>query len=151
MSLHADIKSAATDALKSKDEVRLQVLRSVVTSITNELVAQKQKPDAELNDDAVLAVIKREAKKRKEAHQQFRDAGREELAATEQAELEILEEYLPEMMDIEAIRKVATAKQAELGATEPGDKGKLMAALMQQLKGQAEGGDVKQVVDELLS
>lgn len=151
MSLQTDIKAASIDALKNKDEVRLQVLRAITTSITNELVAQKMKPDAELPDDQVIAVIKREYKKRKDAYEQFSTAGRTDLAATERAEMDILEEYLPETMDLDAIREVATKKQAELGITEPSDKGKLMANLMQELKGKADGADVKQVVDELLS
>lgn len=151
MSLQTDIKQASIEALKAKDEMRLQVLRAISTSITNELVAQKKKPDAELSDDEVLAVIKRESKKRKDAFEQFSNAGRTDLASVEQAELEILEEYLPEMMSIDQIKGIAEQKVAELGLSDASDKGKLMAALMQELRGTAEGGDVKKVVDDLLS
>ena len=151
MSLQKEIKQASLEALKAKDEVRLQVLRSITTSIVNELVTQKQKPDGELSDDKVLEVIKREAKKRKDSFQQFNDAGRTDLAAVEQAEIEVLEEYLPEMMSIDVIREIAQAKKDELAIESPSDKGKLMANLMQELKGKAEGADVKQVVDEILS
>lgn len=150
MSLHTDIRGAIKDALKAKEEVRLRVLRSLSTAFTNELVAAKRKPDEELEDDAVLAVITREAKKRKDSIEQFTKGDRKDLADIEAEELVVIEEFLPEMMSEEEIRKIAEAKKEELGVTDKSGMGQLMGAIMKETKGKADGADVKKVVDSLL-
>ena len=125
-------------------------LRGLVSAFTNELVAKKQKPDGELGDDDALAVIKREANKRKDSIEQFTKGNRPELAEKEKKELEIFDAYLPEMMGIDEVRKVVEAKKDALGASGPADKGKLMGTLMKELHGKADGKMVKDIVDELL-
>ena len=149
MSLQTDIKAQMKEAMKAKDQVRLTVLRGVLSAFTNELVAKKMKPDEEMSDDDALTVIKRLSKQRKDSIQQFADAGRDELAENEKAELAVLEEFLPAMMSQDEIRPIAEAKKAELGVEDASGAGRLVGAVMGELKGQADGGDVKAVVDSL--
>ncbi len=96
-------------------------------------------------------MIKRLAKQRKDSIQQFTDAGRDELADDEKAELAVLEEFLPVMMTQDEIRPIAEAKKAELGTEDKSGAGKLVGAIMADLQGRADGGDVKVVVDSLFS
>ena len=114
-------------------------------------MAKRRKPDGELSDDEVLTVLQRAAKQRKDSIEQFTKGNRNDLAEREQAELSIIESYLPQMMSREEIQKIAAAKKTELGITDPKDKGKLMAALMVQLKNRADGKDVKEAVDTLFN
>lgn len=137
--------------MKAHDEVRLSVMRGISTAFMNELVATKRKPDQILADEEAVAVITRLSKQRKESILQFKNGGRPDLAEAEEKELIILEEFLPEMMGVEEIKKLAEAKKAELGATDPTKKGMLVGALMKDLKGKANGDDVKNVVDQLFS
>lgn len=151
MSLHQTIKEQIKEAMKAHDTVRLGVVRGLVTSCMNELVATKRTPQDELTDEEVLNVIRRAVKQRKDSIEQFTKGGREDLAMTERAELEILETYLPAMMSKEDVIKVAKAKMAELGVVDKSKIGMFMGALMKELKGKADGDIVKTVVDELLS
>ena len=150
MALHTDIHDQLTDAMKAKDEVRLWTVRSMLTAFTNELVATNRKPNEELGDLEVLAVIKRLAKQRKDSIEQFQKGGREDLVAQEQAELAILDGYLPQMMSQEEIEPIARAKKEALGITDKSKIGQLMGAVMKELGGKADGGDVKAVVERLL-
>jgi uncharacterized protein YqeY len=150
MSLHQQIKTDMVLAMKAKDADRVRVLRSLMTACTNELVATKHKPDEELGDTGALAVIQREAKKRKDSIEQFTKGGRLELAEGEKAELTIIEDYLPEMMRRSEVEEIVRAKQSELGITDSSKKGMLMGAVMKELSGKADGGLVKEIVDGLL-
>lgn len=150
MSLHNEIKGQLKEALKAKDEVRLRTVRSMLTAFTNELVATGKKPQDELDDAAALAVIKRLAKQRRESIVQFEAAGRQDLADPEKAELLVLESYLPAMMSREEIEPIAKAKLAELGVADKSKMGIAIGALMKELAGKADGGDVKAVVEKLL-
>lgn len=151
MSLHEQIKNEIKDAMRAKEEVRLSVVRGLVAAFTNEAVAKKRKPDEMLTDEEVLVVIKREANKRKDSIEQFEKGGRTDLAEREKAELLILQKYLPEMMSQDEIRKVAEVKIKELGAVDKSKSGQLVGIIMKELKGKADGGDVKTVVDSLLT
>jgi len=151
MSIQQDIKNQIKEAMRAKNELRLSVVRGVLAALTNELVAQKRKPSEELGDDDALTVIKRLAKQRKDSIEQFRAGGREDLANREESELKILDNYLPTMMNREEIEKIAEIKKAELGLGDKSQAGQLMAAMMKELKGQADGADVKAVIDKLLS
>ncbi len=150
MSLHSDIKGELKEALKAKDEVRLRTVRGMLTAFTNELVATGKKPQDELDDTAVLGVIKRLAKQRKESIVQFDAAGRQDLSDPEKAELVVLEGYLPQLMTQEEIEPIAKAKLAEMGVTDKSKIGVAIGALMKELGGKADGGDVKAVVEKLL-
>lgn len=151
MTIHETLKKGIPDALRAKDEVRLRTLRSVVTLMTNEVVAKKRKPDEFLTDEEALAVLKRAANQRKDSITQFTAAGRMELTEPEIAELAVIESFLPTLMSREEIEPIAKAKMAEMGVTTKAEAGKFMGTLMNDLKGKADGGDVKAVVDALLS
>ena len=151
MAIHETLKKSIPEALRAHDEVRLRTLRSLVTAMTNEVVATKRKPDEYLNDDEAITVLKRASNQRKDSIEQFEKASRHDLAEPEKLELAIIESYLPQMMSREEITPIAKAKMAELGISNKADAGKFTGALMKELKGKADGGDVKAVVDNLLS
>jgi uncharacterized protein YqeY len=151
MAIHETLKREIPDALRAHDEVRLRTLRSLVTAMTNEVVAKKRKPDEFLTDDEALAVLKRSASQRKDSVEQFEKAGRTDLSAPEKLELAIIESYLPQMMPREEIEAIAKIKMTEMGVTTKAEAGKFTGLLMKELKGRADGGDVKAVVDSLLS
>jgi len=135
--------------MRAKDTERLTVLRGLLSAFTNENVAKKRKPDETLPDEDALAVISRAAKQRKDSIEQFTAGGRPELAEAEERELALIQSYLPQMMSQEEIRPLAESKKAELSIDDPQKKGMLMSALMKDLKGKADGNDVKAVVDSL--
>jgi len=147
--LHTDIKEKIKEAMKARNEVELSVLRGLSTAFTNELVANKKMPSDVLSDDEVLAVIKKQAKQRKDSIEQFKAGGRDELAESEQKELEILAAYLPEEMSKDEVEKIAKAKKEEMGVTDKSKMGILMGAIMKETKGKADGSVVKEVVDSL--
>jgi uncharacterized protein YqeY len=151
MAIHETIKQSIPEALRAHDEVRLRTLRSLVTAMTNEVVAKKRKPNEFLTDDEAIAVVKRAANQRKDSIEQFEKASRSDLVEPEKAELVILESYLPTLMSREEIIPIAKAKMVELNISSKADSGKFTGALMKDLKGKADGGDVKSVVDSLLS
>ncbi len=150
MTIHETIKAGIPEALKAKDEVKLRTYRSLVTAMTNEVVAKKRKPDEFLTDDEALPVVKRAANQRKDSIEQFTKAGRNELAVPEAAELLVIESLLPTQMSRDEIEVIVKAKLAEAGVTDKASAGKFMGSLMQEFKGKADGGDVKAVVDSLL-
>lgn len=149
MALHEDITAAMKTALKEKDKVRLQTIRSMMTAFTNELVATGRTPRESLSDEEVLVVIRRLAKQRRESITQYEAANRPELVKPEKAELVILESYLPQLLSQEEIRPIAHAKQIELGITDKSKMGMLVGAVMKELRGKVDGADVKAVVESL--
>ena len=151
MTIHESLKKAIPDALRAHDEVRLRTLRSLVTAMTNEVVAKKRKPDEFLTDDEAAVVLKRAANQRKDSIEQFDKANRSDLSGPEKAELAIIEALMPKMMNRDEIMEIAKTKMTELGVASKADAGKFTGALMKELKGRADGGDVKAVVDNLLS
>jgi uncharacterized protein YqeY len=151
MSLQQTIKDSIKDAMKAKDSVKLNVLRGLSTAFMNYSVANGGTPQSELNDEQVLEIITKESKKRKDSIEQFTSAGRSELAESEQAELAILQEYLPTLMTLDEIRPIVAAKKVELGIDDKTKVGMLVGALMKDLKGKADGNDVKTAVDELFA
>lgn len=149
MSLQTTIRESLKDAMRAKDQVKLSVIRGLSAAFTNELVTLKRKPDGELTDEEALVVIAREARKRKDAIEQFTQGGRPELAEAEQQELAILETYLPAQMSREEIEHFVQEKKTSLGTPEPSQKGMFMGTIMKELKGKADGALVKEVVDAL--
>ena len=147
--LHKQIKDEIKEAMKAREAVRLEVLRGVLAAFTNELVAMGKTPQDMIDDDTALSVIKRLAKQRKDSIEQFEKGDRKDLADKERAELTHLEKFLPEMMGKEEIQKIAEAKKTELGVEDKAKMGMLMGAVMKELKGKADGGDVKKVVEGL--
>lgn len=147
--LHEQIKGGIKEAMMAKDSVKLETLRAMVSAFTNDLVAKGKKPNEMLEDADVLTVITRLAKQRKDSIEQFKKGNREDLVAVEEAQLAILETYLPKLMDKDEVIKLAKAKKEELAITDATKKGMLMSALMKDLKGKADGMVVKQAVDAL--
>lgn len=134
-------------AMKSGDKKRVEVLRMVRANIKNAEIAQQKS----LDDPDVLGVITKEVKQHRESITEFKKGNRQDLVDKEEAELDILLEYLPEQVSRDEI--VAAARQVieEVGARGAGDKGKVMQKLIPQLKGKAEGREINEVVTELLS
>lgn len=145
--IHADM----VQAMKAKEELRLRVLRSLISLFTQELTATKRTPQDELSDDEVLTLIKRSVKQRREAAEQFRTGGREDLALNEEAEAEVLQVYLPAMASKEVIEKVVDDKMQEMDVQDKTGMGKLMGAVMTELKGTADGAVVKEIIEDKLS
>ncbi len=135
--------------MMAKDALRLKTFRAMSAAFTNELVAKNKKPQDMLLDDEAIVVITRMAKQRKDSIEQFKKGGREDLVGEEEAELSVLETYLPKMMDKSEVEKIAKVKKQELGISDATKKGMLMSAVMKDLKGKADGGTVKAVVDSL--
>ena len=151
MSLQTSIKEESTKALKARDTVRLTTLRGLSSSFVNELVAQKRKPTEELSDTDALKVIKIAVKQRKDSIEQFEYGGRNDLANKEKEELFILEEYLPEQVSSEEIERVVKEKIASAGDVDVSKSGIIVGAVMKELQGNADGSEVKRIVEENLS
>ena len=134
-------------ALRQGEKVRLSVIRLVIAAINNAEIARQ----ATLSDADIYGVIGKEIRQRKESIEAFKLGNRQDLVAQEEAELAILQEYLPQQMSREEI--VAAARQVigEVGAQGLSDKGKVMPRLIAQLKGRADGREINEVVTELLS
>ncbi len=147
MSLAEKIRSDLEQSIRKKDQLRCSVLRLLLSSVHNAEIAQQRK----LDDDGILIVIDKEAKMRRESIEAFKKGNRPELVAKEKAELAILLEYLPEQMTREQIVAAASKVIGELGASSMKDKGKVMSQLMPQLRGKAQGQEVSEVVNQLLS
>jgi uncharacterized protein len=144
---HLQLREEIKNAMRARDEVRLNVLRGLLTACTNELVAEGKKPTDELPEDDVMALVRRAAKQRKDSIEQFEKGGRPELAEKEKMELAILESMLPAQMSREEIVDAAKKKAEELGVSDKSKANQLMGALMKDIKGKADGTLVKEVVD----
>jgi uncharacterized protein YqeY len=131
-------------AMKAHDKVRSGTLRMALTAITTEEVAGDSA--RELTDDEVLKVLAKEAKKRKEAREAYVAAGRDELAATEAAELEVLESYLPAQLDDAELEQIVDRAIADTGASGMQAMGQVMKAAQAAVAGRADGGRVAAIV-----
>jgi uncharacterized protein YqeY len=140
MPVKEQLRADLTTAIKTRDELTAATLRMALTAITNEEVAGKSA--RELSDDEVLAVLGREAKKRREAQAAYREADRAELADREQAELGVIERYLPAQLSAEEIASIVAAAIDELGASGPQAMGQVMKAVSPKVANRAEGGAV---------
>ncbi len=147
MTLLDTINQDLKTAMKSGDEAGKRALRSIKTAIIR---TQKDRDNRPLSDDEILAVLQKQAKQRRDSIEAYQQAGRDDLVAEEQAELAVIERYLPRQMSEEEIRDIAQAVIAETGAASPRDMGKVMSQLMPQLRGKADGRLVSQVVRNLL-
>ena len=146
MSLKDKIREDLKNAMKSKDEVAVRTLRMVIAAIKN-FEVEKMK---EASDEDVIAVLQKEAKKRKEAIEQYKAAERDDLASAEEAELRVIEKYLPEQMSEGEIKELAKEIIKQVGATTVKDLGKVMKEIMPKVKGKADGKLVNKIVRELL-
>lgn len=133
-------------ALRGGDKVRRSVIRLVMAAIKNAEIARQ----ITLEDADILGVIAKEARQRRESIEAFRQGNRQDLVTQEEAELVILQQYLPQQMSREEIIAEARRVIEEVGARGPGDKGKVMPKLIAKLKGKADGREINAVVTELL-
>lgn len=152
MSLLEQLDSDLKAAMLARDEDRKRTLRSVKTAIANAVVEKRAAGgiSATLNDDEVLAVIAKQANQRRDSIAEFSKAGRMDLVGTEQAELAILQEYLPQQLSAEEITAVVQQVIAETGAASAKDMGVVMRSVMPRLQGRADGKLVNQIVREQL-
>jgi len=144
------LKQKLTDdlkqAMKGGDKVRSLVIRLVMAAIKNAEIARQ----ATSNDADILGVIAKQARQRQESIEAFKRGNRQDLVAQEEAELAVLNEYLPRQMPREEIIAEARRVIAEVGAVGLSDKGKVMSQIIAQLKGRADGREINAVVTELL-
>ncbi len=136
--LNNDIKSA----MKAKDKETLAVLRMIKTAVQAAEIDKKE----ELNAEEELTILAREAKQRRESLAEFVKAGRDELVAKTETEIEIVERYLPKQLSVEEVKEVIATVAEKIGATTQKEFGKLMGAVMQELKGKADGNVIKEQV-----
>jgi uncharacterized protein YqeY len=147
MSLIARIEEELKAAMRARDQERTDALRLTLASLRS---AEKevQRP---LKEDEELHVLQRERKRRAEAAEAFRGGGRDEQAAKEERELEIIQEFMPEPVDEEELERIIDDAIAETGATSLRDLGRVMADVMPQVAGRADGSVVSQLVREKLA
>jgi len=149
-------------AMQNKDELLLLVLRGINAAIHNKEIEKRTKlsksekdikkleEQSKLTEDEVLEAVASEAKKRKESIVEFKKGGRQDLVDKEIAELEIIKKYLPEQMSEDAVKEIVKKAIEETNAAGPKDIGKVMAKIMPQVKGKADGSLVSKIVGELL-
>lgn len=148
MSLASRIEADLKTAMKARDTETVPTLRMVLASMKNLRAESGHSED--VTDEEMLELLGREAKRRGEAARAYDEAGREDLAAKERAELEVLKRYLPEELDDAELRATVDAAIEETGASGPSDFGKVMGAVMPNVKGRADGSRVNAVVRERL-
>jgi uncharacterized protein YqeY len=146
MLLSAKLQEDMKLALKSRDELRLSTIRMLMSSVSYARIDK----GSELTDDEVLDVIGKAAKQRRETIELARTGDRADVVKREQAELEIISEYLPKQLDEAEIEAIARQVAAEVGVTDIKERGKLMGPLMQRVRGRADGKLVNQVVERVL-
>jgi uncharacterized protein YqeY len=147
MNLKEQLQKDLKDALRARDESRKSVIRLALAAIVN---AEVEK-GGELNDDDLISILQKEARRRQDTIVELRQVDRPEMLAKEEMELAILEGYLPQLLSREEIAEEARQVVAEVGATGMGQMGLVMRQLMSKLRGRADGRVVNEVVRELLA
>ena len=147
MSLLQTIDSDLATAMKEHEASRVSVLRMLKSSIKNEEI----KLGHELSDEEIMAVLKREAKQRRDSIEQFEKADRDDLASTEKTELETIKSYLPEQLTDEELIKVVDEVISETGASSPAEMGVVIGAVIKQVGSRADGSAVARIVKERLN
>ncbi|MEK7184991.1 MAG: GatB/YqeY domain-containing protein [Patescibacteria group bacterium] len=147
--IHEDIKKQIIDAMRARDSIKLDTLRSLTASFSNELIAKKS-PDQFIDDESALTIIRKSVKQHKDSIEQFEKGKRIDLADKEKAELAILEVFLPKMMSKDDIKKIIDKKISKDGMPDKGKLGQFTGMIMKELKGKADGADIKAVIDEIV-
>ena len=140
--INTDLKAA----MRAKEETRLLVLRTMLSSINYAEIAKQKK----LDDAGIIEVVGKEIKQRRESIEAYDKGNRPDLSAREKAEMAILQEYMPAQMSRDEIAAIVEKVIAEIAPKGPGDKGKVMQKLMPQVKGKADGNEVNSIVMDLL-
>ena len=147
-SLRERLRDDLKDAMRARDVVRRDTIRLVEAAIKN---AEIEKRGSELSEQDVQAILQRQVKQRQDSIEQYEQANRSDLADAERAEIAVIEVYLPQQMSRDEIEAAARAAIEQLGASGPGDRGKVMGRLMAELRGKADGAQVNAVVSDLLT
>ena len=147
MDIKTQLNEAMKEAMRSGDAVRKTTVRMALAAIKQAEVDKR----TELDDTAVIALLQKEIKNRKEAIEEAKTAGRDDLIGDNEAEIAVLEVFLPEAMSADELREIVEAAVAEVGATSMADMGKVMKIAMPKVAGRAPGGDVSALVKALLT
>lgn len=147
MNLKQQIEKDFIEAYKAKEENKVSVLRLIKSSIKNTEINEKH----ELDDEAVMKILKKEIKQREDSISEYEKAGRSELAQKESAEAELIKAYLPEQLSLEETKQIVTDIISELGATNMADMGKVIGQVMQKAGAKVDGSKVSILVKEVLS
>jgi len=145
-SLKQKLSDDLKQAMRSGETLKRSAIRMLMAAIKNAEIARQSK----LEDSDILGVIAKEARQRRESIEAFKQGNRQDLVDKEEAELAVLQGYLPQQMTRAEVVEAAQKVIAEVGAGDPGDKGKVMPRLMAQLRGRADGREINEVVSELL-
>jgi hypothetical protein len=149
MNLESKIQESLKEAMRQKDKLKLEALRSVKSAI---LMAKTEKGgQQELSEEAGIKLLQKLAKQRGESAEIYKSQGRDDLYEKEQAEKEVIEQFLPEQMGMEEVEKIIKETIEEVGATDPSHMGKVMGAVTRKLAGQADNKLVAQKVREMLA
>jgi uncharacterized protein YqeY len=146
MSIKNELNESMKDAMKSGDEVRKRTVRMVLAAVKQSEVDKR----TELDDTAVMNLIQKEMKNRREAVEEAKKANRADLVQANQAEIDVLQAFLPKAMPAEELRSLVEAAIAETGASSPADMGRVMKAVMPKVAGRAPNDQVSAAVRELL-
>lgn len=147
MTIKDQLNQAVKDAMKSGDEIRKRTLRMALAAVKQAEIDKR----AELDDAAVMALLQKEVKNRREALEEAKKANRTDLIAANEAEIAVLESFLPQAMPLAELRAIAQAAIAETGAASPADMGKVMKIVMAKAAGRAPNDLISRTVRELLS
>lgn len=147
MDIKTQLNEAMKDAMRSGDVVRKNTVRMALAAIKQAEVDKQSEQD----DLAVIALLQKEIKNRKEAIEEAKTAGRDDLIGDNEAEIAVLEVFLPKAMSADELREIVAAAIAETGASAPSDMGKVMKVALEKVAGRAPGGEVSAVVRELLA
>lgn len=147
MDTKVKLNEAVKEAMKSGDEVRKRTIRMVLAAVKQVEVDKR----TEMDDMAVVALIQKEVKNRREALAEAQKANRADLASENEAEIKVLEDFLPKAMPAEELRALVQAAIAETGASAPGDMGKVMKVVMPKVAGRAPNDMISATVKELLT
>ena len=146
MSLRERLNDDLKTAMRAGDAPRRAVLRYLLSAIHNQEIEKK----AALDDEAITALLGRQAQQRRDSIEAFRKGGRDDLASKEEAELALIVAYLPQQLTADDVRELAAKAIADTGAAGPRDMGRVMGALMPQVRGRADGKAVSAAVSEML-
>ena len=144
--LKSRLEAALKDAMRANDDVRRRTIRMVLAAVK---LSEVEK-GAALDDNSILTIIQKEVKNRRESIQDAQKANREDLVSANEAEIRVLEGYLPKPLSLDELNALAKAAIAEVGAKSPAEMGKVMKVLLPRVQGKAPGDQVSQVVRQLL-
>jgi uncharacterized protein YqeY len=147
MNMKATLEQAMKDAMRAGDDLRKRTLRLALAAIKNAEIEKR----GDLEENEILAILSKEVKSRHESIEDAKRAGRDSQVATNEEEINVLNEYLPEALSPEELESLAREAIEEVGAANPGDMGNVMQILMPRVQGRADGKEVSQIVRQLLS